>query len=241
VDINGVFTTIDEPAGLAGSTTVAGVNNAGQIVGNYNYEFGAAGFVATPLSSTVPESSTWAMMFLGFAGIGFMACRRKSKPALMALLLGVVMFPAPQARATLLLQASIGTIPFGPFSPTDSVIIGGTVTNVSPDQTITICEGCVDGSNTYSLGGSAFAPTPTAAHYTFFFGNGGDVSAGFLDGQLAGSLAPGQTKTFIFGEFIPNSGLVPFGLYGFRTCRHLSQTSAQTKCNPAKKFRAVFS
>jgi hypothetical protein len=32
----------------------------------------------------VPEPSTWAMMILGFAGIGFMAFRRKSKPALMA-------------------------------------------------------------------------------------------------------------------------------------------------------------
>lgn len=32
----------------------------------------------------VPEPSTWAMMLLGFAGLGFMACRRKSKPALMA-------------------------------------------------------------------------------------------------------------------------------------------------------------
>jgi hypothetical protein len=28
---------------------------------------------------TVPEPSTWAMMLLGFAGIGFMAYRRKSK------------------------------------------------------------------------------------------------------------------------------------------------------------------
>jgi hypothetical protein len=34
--------------------------------------------------SAVPESSTWAMMLLGFAGIGFMAYRRKSKPAFMA-------------------------------------------------------------------------------------------------------------------------------------------------------------
>jgi hypothetical protein len=32
----------------------------------------------------VPEPSTWAMMLLGFAGMGFMAHRRKSKPALMA-------------------------------------------------------------------------------------------------------------------------------------------------------------
>jgi PEP-CTERM motif-containing protein len=36
------------------------------------------------LAPAVPEPSTWAMMILGFAGIGFMAYRRKSKPALMA-------------------------------------------------------------------------------------------------------------------------------------------------------------
>ncbi len=34
--------------------------------------------------SAVPELSTWAMMLLGFAGVGFMAYRRKSKPAVMA-------------------------------------------------------------------------------------------------------------------------------------------------------------
>jgi hypothetical protein len=34
--------------------------------------------------AAVPEPSTWAMMILGFAGIGFMAYRRKLKPALMA-------------------------------------------------------------------------------------------------------------------------------------------------------------
>jgi hypothetical protein len=34
--------------------------------------------------SAVPEPATWAMMILGFAGVGFMAYRRKSKPALMA-------------------------------------------------------------------------------------------------------------------------------------------------------------
>jgi len=34
--------------------------------------------------SPVPEPSTWAMMILGFAGLGFMAYRRTSKPALMA-------------------------------------------------------------------------------------------------------------------------------------------------------------
>ena len=39
---------------------------------------------APPVVTAVPEPSTWAMMILGFAGIGFIAYRRKSKPALMA-------------------------------------------------------------------------------------------------------------------------------------------------------------
>jgi outer membrane lipase/esterase len=34
--------------------------------------------------SAVPEPSTWAMMILGFAGIGFMAYRRKNAMALNA-------------------------------------------------------------------------------------------------------------------------------------------------------------
>jgi hypothetical protein len=36
------------------------------------------------VSSAVPEPSAWAMLLLGFAGVGFMAYRRKSKPALLA-------------------------------------------------------------------------------------------------------------------------------------------------------------
>jgi hypothetical protein len=40
--------------------------------------------IADPVASAVPEPSSWAMLLLGFAGIGFMAYRRKNKPALMA-------------------------------------------------------------------------------------------------------------------------------------------------------------
>jgi hypothetical protein len=39
--------------------------------------------VLTPVAA-VPELSTWAMMVVGFAGLGFMANRRKSEAALMA-------------------------------------------------------------------------------------------------------------------------------------------------------------
>jgi hypothetical protein len=34
------------------------------------------------LTAAVPEPSTWAMMILGFAGVGFMAYRRQSKGTL---------------------------------------------------------------------------------------------------------------------------------------------------------------
>jgi PEP-CTERM motif len=43
-----------------------------------------AGIAVFSVAGAVPEPSTWVMMILGFAGIGFMAYRRKSKPALLA-------------------------------------------------------------------------------------------------------------------------------------------------------------
>jgi PEP-CTERM motif len=55
-------------------------------------EGGAGGCPAGSISSltvnytvaAVPEPSTWAMMILGFCGLGFMAYRRKSQPLVMA-------------------------------------------------------------------------------------------------------------------------------------------------------------
>jgi len=44
--------------------------------------FSGADYRSDPSVSAVPETSTWAMMILGFAGVGFMAYRRKVKPAL---------------------------------------------------------------------------------------------------------------------------------------------------------------
>jgi hypothetical protein len=41
-------------------------------------------FVVNDTVGAVPEPSTWAMMIFGFAGIGFMAYRRKAKPAWLA-------------------------------------------------------------------------------------------------------------------------------------------------------------
>jgi hypothetical protein len=42
------------------------------------------GFAVFTEVSSVPEPGTWAMMLLGFAGIGFLAYRRNSTPALSA-------------------------------------------------------------------------------------------------------------------------------------------------------------
>jgi hypothetical protein len=36
------------------------------------------------VAEAVPEPSTWAMMILGFGGIGFMACRRRNKAAMLS-------------------------------------------------------------------------------------------------------------------------------------------------------------
>jgi hypothetical protein len=49
----------------------------------YSDNTGAYTIVVTQLASAVPEPSTWALMFVGFAGVGFMAYRRKAKPMLM--------------------------------------------------------------------------------------------------------------------------------------------------------------
>jgi PEP-CTERM motif len=62
-------------------------NNATDFVTQLTFT-GSGNFTGTmtPITTAVPEPSTWAMMLLGFAGIGFVAYRRKSKPALTAAL-----------------------------------------------------------------------------------------------------------------------------------------------------------
>jgi hypothetical protein len=62
--------------GGPGSTTIATqlVNN-GVTIDAYNGQYIPANW---SLTAAVPEPSTWAMMLLGFAGVGFMAYRRKN-------------------------------------------------------------------------------------------------------------------------------------------------------------------
>ena len=51
---------------------------------NFSLPFQVATFTTAPsnIPASVPEPSTWAMMILGFAGIGFMAYRRSRRPAM---------------------------------------------------------------------------------------------------------------------------------------------------------------
>jgi probable HAF family extracellular repeat protein len=63
---------------IAGSTLtdINSINNKGDIVGFYTDAAGATiGFVGSP----IPEPSTWAMMLAGFAGLGFLGYRRRSR------------------------------------------------------------------------------------------------------------------------------------------------------------------
>ena len=80
IDNGGVFTSFDPPD--SASTTINGLNNKGDIVGFYTPASGDAvvGFVGTP----VPEPSTWAMMLLGFAGLGFLGYRKDAPPGTLA-------------------------------------------------------------------------------------------------------------------------------------------------------------
>jgi hypothetical protein len=51
----------------------------GLIDENYTDNSGAYTIVVTQLAPAVPEPSTWAMMILGFAGVGFMTYRRQRR------------------------------------------------------------------------------------------------------------------------------------------------------------------
>lgn len=127
-----------------------------------------------------------------------------------ALAIGTLL--ATSAQGALLLSTSFSeNFPFGPFKPNEKVEVVVSLTNISPDETVTICEGpCLGDSLTYSLGGLASIPSG----YSFYFGD--KKAEDVFDGQIEGELLPGDTKEFTFGVYTPDGKAAP-GWYSFST------------------------
>jgi PEP-CTERM motif len=97
---NGHFTTVQDPnaSPSMGGTDPLVINDLGQMAGwYYDAQGNMHSFIATPnlfsfatnaaapLADTVPEPSTWAMMLLGFAGLGIAGlCRARTGHATVA-------------------------------------------------------------------------------------------------------------------------------------------------------------
>ena len=77
-------TVINSSYGATGfdfiNATVTAVTSGGTFTGKFAQVLGTQDVVAS--LSPVPEPSTWAMMILGFAGVGFMAYRRRTNATL---------------------------------------------------------------------------------------------------------------------------------------------------------------
>ena len=76
------------PSGPNGNQTSSDTNryvtfsfSGGQAFNKVVFSSTQAAFEVDDLTASVPEPSTWAMMILGFFGIGFMAYRRKNSIA----------------------------------------------------------------------------------------------------------------------------------------------------------------
>lgn len=74
------LSTLLFPGGLTETSFIAGLEAGLAYVNIHDATF-PAGEIRGQLIASVPEPSTWAMMILGFAGVGFIVYRRKSKPA----------------------------------------------------------------------------------------------------------------------------------------------------------------
>jgi PEP-CTERM motif len=79
--------TIESTSGILAPPSPPSFDQAFQYLNSSTAGTGGTGNPGTwtgPITSGVPEPSTWAMMILGFVGVGFMAYRRKNKMVLNA-------------------------------------------------------------------------------------------------------------------------------------------------------------
>jgi hypothetical protein len=74
LDRGGVFTTID-PFGST-AVTANGINDLGRIVGFYTAAVATDQSTIGFEAKSIPEASTWAMVLLGFGGLGFFGYRK---------------------------------------------------------------------------------------------------------------------------------------------------------------------
>lgn len=74
-----VFSTATNSFGIGWTGTNYGITDFNSNPGGF-----CCGTEITLSVTAVPEPSTWAMLLLSFLGLGFMAYRRKSKPAMFA-------------------------------------------------------------------------------------------------------------------------------------------------------------
>ena len=71
--------------GFSGPDLFSGLTSAPVFnTGTFNLTSITSGSATVSISSAVPEPSTWAMLLIGFGGLGFMAYRRKEQMALTA-------------------------------------------------------------------------------------------------------------------------------------------------------------
>jgi hypothetical protein len=140
---------------------------------------------------------------------------------------------ARETHASVILSVTYEkSFPFGPFTPTETIEVVATATNTSADRSIFICEGvCIGDPFTYSLGASASIPNG----YSFHFGDGGDTASGFLNGQIAGELLPGQEKDFLLGEYLPISQ-AQLGTYGFHVQLQIFSATAERPMIDSSSF-----
>ena len=115
------------------------------------------------------------------------------------------------AHAQLFLDSSFSKIfPFDPFLLNESFEVLASARDISIAHAISICEGvCTGDSYTNALG----AWTTLPDDYSFYFGNVDNYPEFLFDGQIAGTLLPGEAKDFVYGVFTSASTVSP-GWYG---------------------------
>ena len=83
-NLNSLISPTDPLYGDVWLNEATGINDRGQIVADGYIDGQSGAFLLTPCNrcqtSGVPEPSTWAMMLLGFAGLGYVGYRRAREP-----------------------------------------------------------------------------------------------------------------------------------------------------------------